>query len=508
MKKRKLFSLLCGVMLGFSCFSSGFAYAEDTEPEVSVWDGKNVDKTWYDDEEKEFHITSASQLAGFFSLVEAGNWFKNCTIYLDNDFDMNHIQNYANIGGVFKGILKGNHHTIFNYYRTIAHNSNKNFDQCSLEDYWSSYVDYSLTCDVIGGLFSTMEGEISDLNLDGGCEIIDTNGSHHVLTVGGICGVCRGTIKNCNISNSTVAIRVNNLSKATYSYTYLNSDNRAGRNEIFVGGIGCITGCAEKANIISCSSSSNEIVYIKGSAEKNFYASFDTAGICWMAKDSTISCCSCNYTDIKGADNKAGLTTSGTYLTGSVVNTIAVGCRNSQVNCCYGYGSLCYDVSDSIFSACYQTCSTQSMLNRARNCVIIHTYSTGATMNDGSKNRIVDSYCLAGSITKNQGGGVPITKSAVNMQKQEFAERLGYPFVYSENDYPKLACEKGEILEGKTILFGDVNWDQKVDIEDIKALEEFLLSGADPASKILADLDYNGKLNAIDLTLLKQMIIQ
>ncbi|MBQ1340153.1 MAG: hypothetical protein IIY35_05980, partial [Ruminococcus sp.] len=52
---------------------------------ITVWDGTS-DTTWYDDEETEFHLTTAEQLAGVAVLSTSSKKdFKNKTIYLEND---------------------------------------------------------------------------------------------------------------------------------------------------------------------------------------------------------------------------------------------------------------------------------------------------------------------------------------------------------------------------------------------------------------------------------------
>ncbi len=91
------------------------------------------------------------------------------------------------------------------------------------------------------------------------------------------------------------------------------------------------------------------------------------------------------------------------------------------------------------------------------------------------------------------------------MKKQDFAERLGYPFVYVEGEYPKLAWELGEEM-----IMGDVNLDEKLTIADVVELQKELLTETVLNSKaaFFSDLDYNGIINSCDLTLLKRMLIK
>ena len=93
-------------------------------------------------------------------------------------------------------------------------------------------------------------------------------------------------------------------------------------------------------------------------------------------------------------------------------------------------------------------------------------------------------------------------KSEANMKKPEFAQKLGYAFAYVEGDYPKLAWELG-------ITYGDVNLDGEVNLADAVKLQKYLLCDAelDETAAVNADLSFDKKLNAVDLTLLKRMLI-
>lgn len=65
------------------------AYAGDaTASAISVWDG-TVDKSWFDNSQSEFTITTAAQLAGLAEWVNEGTVFEGKTIKLGADIDLN-----------------------------------------------------------------------------------------------------------------------------------------------------------------------------------------------------------------------------------------------------------------------------------------------------------------------------------------------------------------------------------------------------------------------------------
>ena len=86
------------------------------------WDG-TADTSWYDENETEFHLQTAEQLAGMAKLVNDDTaYFKDKTVYLDNDLDLsghewNSIGDGANTDvGSFQGVFDGQSHVIYNLY--------------------------------------------------------------------------------------------------------------------------------------------------------------------------------------------------------------------------------------------------------------------------------------------------------------------------------------------------------------------------------------------------------
>ncbi len=82
------------------------------------WDGTS-DTSWYNEEDDEFVITTAEQLAGLAELVNGGNDFAGKTIKLGGEIDLDN-QPWTPIGtydgGAFSGDFDGQGHTISNLY--------------------------------------------------------------------------------------------------------------------------------------------------------------------------------------------------------------------------------------------------------------------------------------------------------------------------------------------------------------------------------------------------------
>jgi len=102
-------------------------YDKDAEyPKFTdTWDG-TADTSWYNDNDTEFILTTAEQLAGLAELVDGGNTFAGKTVKLGTDIDLYHLADGATdptcfdpIGSyrkdlIFEGILDGQGHTIAN----------------------------------------------------------------------------------------------------------------------------------------------------------------------------------------------------------------------------------------------------------------------------------------------------------------------------------------------------------------------------------------------------------
>ena len=86
------------------------------------WDG-TADTSWYDENETEFHLKTAKQLAGMAKLINDDTaYFKDKTVYLDNDLDLGGHE-WISIGdgantdvGSFQGVFDGQSHVVYNLY--------------------------------------------------------------------------------------------------------------------------------------------------------------------------------------------------------------------------------------------------------------------------------------------------------------------------------------------------------------------------------------------------------
>lgn len=89
---------------------------------ASVWDGTSTDTSWYNENDTEFTIDTAAELAGLAKLVNEGNNFANKTVVLNADIDLaGHAWTPIGSGvagadgitsGGFLGTFDGNNHVI------------------------------------------------------------------------------------------------------------------------------------------------------------------------------------------------------------------------------------------------------------------------------------------------------------------------------------------------------------------------------------------------------------
>ena len=116
--KKRIGSLLLILALCFTLLPSA-AFAAET---MDTWDG-TADTSWYDENETEFHLKTAKQLAGMAKLINDDTaYFKDKTVYLDNDLDLGGHE-WISIGdgantdvGSFQGVFDGQSHVVYNLY--------------------------------------------------------------------------------------------------------------------------------------------------------------------------------------------------------------------------------------------------------------------------------------------------------------------------------------------------------------------------------------------------------
>ena len=187
---------------------------------VDTWDG-TVDTSWYDNHENdsEYHITTAKQLAGIAKLVNdktASKSFKGKTIYLDNDLDLagyewTSIGNGSNFTRYFAGTFNGQYHIINN----LSHHTSENDFRNGLFGIVSSGGIIKnlqvINADIVSNDDSLIAGVLADWVNAGTVENCYTSGkienNNGYKFLGGLIGQCTaGTqIKGCASDTNVVS---------------------------------------------------------------------------------------------------------------------------------------------------------------------------------------------------------------------------------------------------------------------------------------------------------------
>ena len=161
------------------------------EPEADLWDG-SIDTSWYNNDEYEFIIYTAEELAGLAYLVNYGCTFSGKTVYLGADIDLANLE-WTPIGidswisgfsqyipsYTFSGVFDGCNHTIYNLSNSAGYSS-------------------------FAGLFgTTYYATIRNVEL-ANVNITLTGGSYRAK-VGALIGYARSTVvQNCGVFNATL----------------------------------------------------------------------------------------------------------------------------------------------------------------------------------------------------------------------------------------------------------------------------------------------------------------
>ena len=187
---------------------------------VDTWDG-TVDTSWYDNHENdsEYHITTAKQLAGIAKLVNdktASKSFKGKTIYLDNDLDLagyewTSIGDGSNFARYFAGTFNGQYHIINN----LSHHTSENDFRNGLFGIVSSGGIIKnlqvINADIVSNDDSLIAGVLADWVNAGTVENCYTSGkienNNGYKFLGGLIGQCTdGTqIKGCASDTNVVS---------------------------------------------------------------------------------------------------------------------------------------------------------------------------------------------------------------------------------------------------------------------------------------------------------------
>ncbi len=164
--------------------------------DASIWDGTTSNIDWYDASQSTFNISTAEEFAGFSELVNGGNNFEGKTVNLLSDIDLNN-KSWTPIGydktTSFKGTFNGGNHTV-NGIAPVMHADSQ-----------------------VLGLFGDNSGVINDVIVSG--TVSYSGDAIASVTIGGVVGMNRGTIKGCR--NYASVTGVNTMSTGSTISLYI-----------------------------------------------------------------------------------------------------------------------------------------------------------------------------------------------------------------------------------------------------------------------------------------------
>ncbi|MGN0612466.1 MAG: Ig-like domain-containing protein [Porcipelethomonas sp.] len=407
MNLKKMLSML---LAGFICITSipfAVAFAEETE-DIAIWDG-SADTFWYNDIDSEFHISTAEELAGFAKLVNDGNDFEGKTIFLENELYLNEITDtetwdssvldiniwipIGNNENSFDGTFDGKGNKIFGIFT-------KGYDYAGLFGYASNestvknitlsdgYVSGTL---IAGGIVGFTD-ELAKIDNCYNCNDIFADGTEYAYA-GGITG--KGGIitrsKNAgNVSSNTIGML----------HSVWRADSCAGG--ISSGFCASISDCCNYGNIYSKCPFLNDV-------NSNFISMLEA--------------------------NSGGI--AGMYYSGEIKNCHNTGMIKGEGRYAYS-GGICGQSIGSVIDSCYSVGVVDFSGDDTHGCL------GGIIGYQPSDSTVINSYYLNTSALKGIGNienDTIVNPNATNMQKESFAQTLGYAFVYVEGDYPKLLWE-------------------------------------------------------------------
>ena len=471
--EKHMFKKLCAAVIAVLLISGGTYAGQDFISAVSVtaqaanadvWDG-TYDTSWYDEEETEFHLSTAAEFAGFAQLVNSGKSTEGKTFYLDKDITLNDISDYKNwkekapahkwdsIGTEnfkFAGTFDAQNHTITGLYTSygLFYDSTGTVKNVKLA---SAYATSSAIC------FNN-SGTIDNCHAD--AVVYSSSGS-----VGGICRSNGGTISNCTMAGSVESNFDGSLAGGICT---LNN--------------GIIDKCQNTAFVTaSCTTNSGTLYsYAGGIAaynEKNSSAvisnSYNTGAVTASAKNASASnynysyaggilgygSASVNISNVYNAGTVSSSTaiTASTYYTkylntyaGGVIGYIS-GSATVDINDVYNTGDVIVeDVSGDSYTGgmigYISNSATVTISNVYNVGKISQRYSSGGISGNG-KPDMTACYYLNTTALKGIGDAdtdTAVSKTEANMKKESFAQSLGENFVYVKDNFPKLVWEQAE----------------------------------------------------------------
>ena len=365
MKLKRFLLAVCAAAVLLAAFPL-FASAAPAD----TWDG-TADTSWYTGGSSSYSLTTAEQLAGLASLVNAGNEFSSVTIALGANLALS-SRSWTPIGdrstdtSVFSGTFSGGGYSITGLSIAGSGSNQGLFGYVSTS---GSIHDLSVHGSVsggnyIGGIAGYCNGDISNCVFSG--NVSGTN------CVGAIAGFCAGDVSGC-IASGGVSGRSycggisghqygGNISGSNSSCTITCTGNYAGG----------ITGNAERCTVSGCANSGS----VNGSGSSS-------GGIAGYGQSASIKNCT-NSGAVSGAQYTGGII--GRSSSGSAINCVVTG-TVSGLEDCGGIAGLLENGSVSN-SVCHSGVSGTrsggiagrlSSGGRLRNC-----FSTGSVSGTGS----------------------------------------------------------------------------------------------------------------------------
>jgi len=197
--------------------------------EGDLWD-KTEDISWYSPDKSEFAITTAEQFAGFSNLVNSGIDFKNKTIKLETNLNLNG-NIWTPIGSdryKFSGEFDGGNHTVSNYKIPVAierqiglfGGSNGIIRNVGVKD---CTIDVSLVNEIyVGGILGYNDsGLVENCYFSGSIKSSANNTAYS----GGLVAINSGDIINCYATGKVTAISTNTPEAYSGGLVAVNSGN-------------------------------------------------------------------------------------------------------------------------------------------------------------------------------------------------------------------------------------------------------------------------------------------
>ena len=396
---KKWFNRLLSVVLALLIVISGvnasmiISFAENEE--ADKWDGTTEVVI---PEEGVYKITSAKQLAWFASVVNGGNTFKDKTVSLEKDIDLDNRQWNPigrNLTCAFSGVFKGNGHTINNMMISVS------IDAANIINAPFHTVGFFGVC---------VNAEIVKLHFNN-TNISISNSSGYSNASSSINGTNIYAGEICGYSQGTKIIAVYSEDGSVSAYT------GAEAGEAVCGGfVGCMADNSETAYCFKYSGS------VSGTSQSASQDAVAGGVVGKILNEGTVRQC-CNYGSVNGGHsicnaytggvvgyssgnsdtlsvikdcfNRGNVVHSGSWLETGALGGIA-GYSGSSINRCYNSGTV-YASTNTVGGDLFEGGIAGNAISSApvSNCAVFSQQISG-----GTKRYII---CSSGSKSNNFG---------------------------------------------------------------------------------------------------------